>query len=59
MGTNETLSSLSLFTMIAVFAVVLVSFLWFRRKRSNRHPMENVRERNIDEIRDGDPPRPE
>ncbi len=36
MGTQATLGSLSLFTMIAVLAVLIGAALWFFRTRSNR-----------------------
>ena len=35
--------------------LALVLLLWFLRKRSNRHPMEGQRERNINEIREEGP----
>ncbi len=50
---------LMLYTLIVVLVLLVVALLWFRRKRSNRHPMEGIRERNMDEIKAGKPPRPE
>lgn len=38
--TNSTLlPSLSLFTLVIALVIVLAGFLWFLRKRSNRHPL--------------------
>ena len=34
------LSSLNLFTLIAVLVIAGALFAWFLRKRSNRHPMD-------------------
>lgn len=34
-------------TLIAALAIVVALAVTFFRRRSNRHPMENVRERNI------------
>lgn len=56
MNTDTTVSSLMFFTLIAAAVLAIVMLLWFRRKRSNRHPMEGIRERNIDEIHAGKPP---
>ena len=39
MDTQSTLGSLNLFTLVAVFLVVVVGALWFFRKKENRHPM--------------------
>ncbi|WP_374942196.1 hypothetical protein [Sphingomonas sp.] len=38
-------------TLIAVVVVGIIVLLRHLRKPGNRHPMENQRERNIDEIR--------
>lgn len=59
MSRTELIPSLMFFTIGAIIVVALVLLLRFLRKRSNRHPMEGVRERNIDEIRAGTPPRRE
>lgn len=56
MAPHNAVPSLMFFTLIGVLVIAVVALLWFLRKRSNRHPMQGVRERNIDEIRDGKPP---
>ena len=43
-------------TIIIVLAIATALLIHHRRKASNRHPMDNVRERNIDEIQRGVPP---
>lgn len=40
MHTSSMLQYLSLFTLLAVLAVIVVAYLFFIRKRSNRHPVE-------------------
>ena len=50
----STLMFATLVIAALIGAFVLVKFL---RKPGNRHPMEDVRERNIGEIRRGEPPR--
>ena len=47
MPTNGLLSSLNLFTLIAVVLLVAIGFAYFLRKRSNRHPLEGRQERNV------------
>ena len=47
MSSTDFLSSLNLFTLVAVLAVVGIALLLFLRKRSNRHPLEGRQERNI------------
>lgn len=59
MSTGGTVSSLMFFTLGAVLLILAVLAISFFRKRRNRHPMENVRERNIEEIRQGKPPEQE
>ena len=48
--------------MFVTLAIVLIGlgihFARFYRKPENRHPMKDQRERNTDEIRRGDPPKP-
>ena len=44
-------STLIIGALLGVFLLVK-----FMRKPDNRHPLEGVRERNIGEIRRGDPP---
>ena len=43
-------------TLAIVFIGLAVLLARFLRKPENRHPMENRRERNTDEIGRGDPP---
>lgn len=43
-------------TLGIVLLIGIVLLVRFMRKPQNRHPMENQRERNIGEIRRGDPP---
>ena len=50
---------LMIMTLVAAFVIAAVIFARFMRKRSNRHPMENQRERNMDEIKRGVPPKHE
>ena len=45
-------------TLGIVLAGVAIHFIRFYRKPQNRHPMKDQRERNIDEIRLGEPPKP-
>ena len=56
MTNSQTIPSLMFFTLGAVVLIVAVLLVLHLRKRRNRHPMENVRERNIDEIRRGKQP---
>ena len=42
-------------TLGVVFIIALIVFLKFQSKKSNRHPMDGQRERNIDEIREEGP----
>ena len=53
MNAGHPISWLMFGTFAAVIVIVGGGFLYFLRKRSNRHPMEGQPERNIDEIRDG------
>ena len=49
--------SLLMFGTLAIALIIAIAMLlWFLRKGENRHPMSDVRERNIDEIRDGRSP---
>jgi hypothetical protein len=41
MSTSGIIPSLCLFTLIAVVVVAVIAYLFFLRKRSNRHPVEN------------------
>ena len=46
--------SLLMFGTLAIALILaVVILLRFLRKKGNRHPMSDVRERNIDEIREG------
>lgn len=47
MSKSELLPSLNLATLVIVLAIVAIGFLFFLRKRSNRHPMEGREERNV------------
>lgn len=47
MSRSELLPSLNLATLVIVLLVVGIGFLYFLRKRSNRHPMEGREERNV------------
>ena len=61
MGTTATVGSLNLVTLLIVLAVLLASFAWFMRKRSNRKPMGDNEGLHSDldaaARRDADPPR--
>ncbi len=61
MDTQSTLSSLSIFTLVAVLAVLIGIAVAFFRKRGNRHPMgENegmTTNLNAAAARNEDPPR--
>lgn len=56
MSTGGAVSSLMFFTLIIVLLLVVALLVHHLRKRSNRHPMEGVRERNLDEMQRGKPP---
>jgi preprotein translocase subunit YajC len=47
MASTEFLSAQNLMTLIAIFVIAAVAFMFFMRKRSNREPMEGRRERNV------------
>lgn len=44
--------TLMIFTLLAALGIGIFLYVRFMRKPGNRHPMDGVRERNIDEIRD-------
>ena len=44
---SELLPFLNLGTLISVLVIAAIGFAYFMRKRSNRHPMEGIRERNV------------
>lgn len=47
MSNGGFLSSLNLMTLVVVFVIVAGAFVFFLRKRSNRHPLEGRQERNV------------
>ncbi len=47
MATSGFLASLNLGTLVIVFLVVAAGLMYFLRRRSNRHPLEGRRERNV------------
>lgn len=49
MSSNGFLSSLNLMTLVAVLVVVAISFIFFLRKRGNRHSLDGKHERNVAE----------
>lgn len=51
MNTAEYLPSNNLFILGAILLIAIASFLWFMRKRSNRHPMDTPRGHAIEEER--------
>ncbi|MEG3163123.1 LPXTG cell wall anchor domain-containing protein [Sphingomonas sp. PB2P19] len=56
MSRTGLLSSLNLMTLIGVFVIVAIGFIFFLRRRSNRRPLEGREERNV--ARDLDAGRP-
>lgn len=50
------ISTLMFATLIAAALIGAVLLIRHMRKPENRHPMDGIRERNIGEIRRGDPP---
>ncbi len=59
MASNEFLGSLNLMTLVVVFLVVAAAFIFFLRKRSNRHPLEGRQERNVGADLDAERPAPD
>lgn len=51
MSTFDYLPANNLFILVALFVIALAAFLWFLRKPSNRHPMDNEKGRRLDERR--------
>jgi hypothetical protein len=47
MPSHHILSSLSLATLVIVLLIAAMAFVYFIRRKSNRHPMEGRQERNI------------
>ncbi len=60
MDTSELIPSLALFTLIGILALAMVGYLLFKRKRANRHPMEQRPDDTIATVRVGEdtPPPP-
>ena len=56
MNAGHPVSMLMFGTLAIVLVLAIVVLLRFLRRKENRHPMSDVRERNIDEIREGRPP---
>lgn len=52
MSAGHPVSLLMFGSLGIVLILAIVMLLRFLRKKENRHPMSDVRERNIDEIRD-------
>lgn len=59
MSRTDFLSSLNLGTLVIVFAIVAVAFIYFLRKRKNRHPLEGRQERNVGADLDAGRPAPD
>lgn len=53
MSAGHPVSLLMYGTLGIALLIAVVLLLRFLRKKENRHPMSDVRERNIDEIREG------
>ncbi len=51
MSTGDYLVSNNMLLLISGLVVAIVALLWFLRKPSNRHPMDNERGRQLDEER--------
>ena len=47
MSNFEFLSAQNLMTLVIVLVIAAIGFAYFMRKRSNRHPLEGRRERNV------------
>ena len=56
MGTGTAVGSLIFVTLGIVLLLIIVALVWHIRKRSNRKPMEGIRERNFAEMKAGKPP---
>lgn len=56
MSSGTPIALLMFGTLIVVLAIGTALLIHHLRKRSNRHPMDGVRERNIDEMKRGVPP---
>jgi len=50
-STSAYLPANNLFILIAILVIAIGAFLWFMRKRSNRHPMDTPRGHEIEEER--------
>jgi len=51
LNTAEYLPANNLFILISILLIAIAGFAWFMRKRSNRHPMDTPRGREIEEER--------
>ncbi|QZH76049.1 MAG: hypothetical protein JY451_05670 [Erythrobacter sp.] len=51
MNEGTLVSSLNLFTLLAVLAIAIAMTVWFLRKRSNRHPMDTPEGKAAEEMR--------
>lgn len=58
MSTDELTPTLMLATLAIVLVIAIIMLIRFRSKRSNRHPMDGERERNIGRAIDEDRPPP-
>lgn len=56
MQSGHHISALMFGTLVVVAIILAVLLVRFLSRGRNRHPMADQRERNIDEIKRGDPP---
>lgn len=47
MSSTNFLASLNLGTLVIAVVIVAIGFAYFLRRRSNRHPLEGRKERNV------------
>lgn len=52
MNSSELVPSLALMTLLLVLAIAVGGFMMFKRKRANRHPMEQRKDGVIARVRD-------
>ncbi|MEQ7155511.1 hypothetical protein [Brevundimonas aurifodinae] len=55
MDSGELIPSLALMTLLVVLALAVVGFVLFKRKRANRHPMDQRPDDTIAKVRVDDP----
>jgi len=55
MDTNELIPTLALMTLILAVVFAVVGYVLFKRKRANRHPMEQRPDDDIATVRKRDP----